>query len=208
MESSRKYTLIVFNTCTREYEEVTVTEEVYHAYCRTRWNIKDNDESFFDHEIQMSGMIGSQDGAYENFREFIDTINVPDDIVFEQVEKEALYQAISVLPAADRDLVRALFFKGQSELEYAKELGISQPAVHKRKVRILKHILFDRFLKKYYADIDVSNERMTINLTDEEGHVLSFNLSQSEVHYVLHMVERRLNSFMRDDGGGGFSDED
>ena len=31
-------------------------------------------------------------------------------------------------------------------------------------------ILFDRFLKKYYADIDVSNERMTINLTDEEGH--------------------------------------
>ena len=140
MESSRKYTLIVFNTCTREYEEVTVTEEVYHAYCRTRWNIKDNDESFFDNEIQMSGMIGSQDGAYENFREFIDTINVPDDIVFEQVEKEALYQAISVLPAADRDLVRALFFKGQSELEYAKELGISQPAVHKRKVRILKHL--------------------------------------------------------------------
>ena len=140
MESSRKYTRIVFNTCTREYEEVTVTEEVYHAYCRTRWNIKDNDESFFDHEIQMSGMIGSQDGAYENFREFIDTINVPDDIVFEQVEKEALYQAISVLPAADRDLVRALFFKGQSELEYAKELGISQPAVHKRKVRILKHL--------------------------------------------------------------------
>ena len=61
-------------------------------------------------------------------------------------------------------------------------------------------ILFDRFLKKY-------NERMTINLTDEEGHVLSFNLSQSEVHYVLHMVERRLNSFMRDDGGGGFGDE-
>ena len=59
-----------------------------------------------------------------------------------------------------------------------------------------------------YADIDVSNERMTINLTDEEGHVLSFNLSQSEVHYVLHMVERRLNSFMRDDGGGGFGDKD
>lgn len=34
-------------------------------------------------------------------------------------------------------------------------------------------ILFDRFLKKYYADIDVSNKRMTINLTDEEGHVVA-----------------------------------
>ena len=29
MESNRKFTLIVFNTCTQEYEEVIVTEEVY-----------------------------------------------------------------------------------------------------------------------------------------------------------------------------------
>ncbi len=87
MESNGKFTLIVFNTCTQEYEEVIVTEEVYHAYCRTRWNIKDNDESFFDHEIQTSGMIGSQDGAYENFREFIDAINTPEHIILEQMKE-------------------------------------------------------------------------------------------------------------------------
>ena len=46
MESNGKFTLIVFNTCTQEYEEVIVTEEVYRTYCRTRWNIKDNDQSF------------------------------------------------------------------------------------------------------------------------------------------------------------------
>ena len=34
MESNGKFTLIVFNTCTQEYEEVIVTEEVYRAYCR------------------------------------------------------------------------------------------------------------------------------------------------------------------------------
>ena len=134
------YTLIVFNTCTQEYEEVIVTEEVYRAYCRTRWNIKDNDQSFFDHEIQTSGMIGSQDGAYENFREFIDAINTPEHIILEQIKKEALYQAISALPAADQALVQGLFFKGQSELDYAREIGVSQPAVHKRKVRILKSL--------------------------------------------------------------------
>ena len=99
MESNGKFTLIVFNTCTQEYEEVIVTEEVYRTYCRTRWNIKDNDQSFFDHEIQTSGMIGSQDGAYENFREFIDAINTPEHIILEQIKKEALYQAISALPA-------------------------------------------------------------------------------------------------------------
>ena len=140
MESNRKYTLIVFNTCTRKYEEVAVTEEVYRAYCRTRWNVKDNDESFFDHEIQMSGMIGSQDGAYENFREFVDTVNTPENIVLEQMKKEALYQVISAMPATDQALVQGLFFRGQSELDYARELGVSQPAVHKRKVRILKYL--------------------------------------------------------------------
>lgn len=94
MESNGKFTLIVFNTCTQEYEEVIVTEEVYRTYCRTRWNIKDNDQSFFDHEIQTSGMIGSQDGAYENFREFIDAINTPEHIILEQMKKEALYQCL------------------------------------------------------------------------------------------------------------------
>ena len=132
MESNGKFTLIVFNTCTQEYEEVIVTEEVYRTYCRTRWNIKDND--------QTSGMIGSQDGAYENFREFIDAINTPEHIILEQIKKEALYQAISALPAADQALVQGLFFKGQSELDYAREIGVSQPAVHKRKVRILKSL--------------------------------------------------------------------
>jgi len=120
MESNGKFTLIVFNTCTQEYEEVIVTEEVYRTYCRTRWNIKDNDQSFFDHEIQTSGMIGSQDGAYENFREFIDAINTPEHIILEQMKKEALYQAISALPAADQALVQGLFFKGQSELDYVE----------------------------------------------------------------------------------------
>lgn len=87
MDANTKYTLIVFNTCTQKYEEVTVTEEVYRAYCRTGWNIKDNDQSFFDHEIQLSGMIGSQDGAYENFREFVDTVNTPENIIFDQMER-------------------------------------------------------------------------------------------------------------------------
>lgn len=64
MDANTKYTLFVFNTCTQKYEEVTVSEEVYRTYCRTGWNIKDNDQSFFDHEIQLSGRIGSQDGAY------------------------------------------------------------------------------------------------------------------------------------------------
>ena len=65
---SPKYILTVFNTMTRRNEEIEVDEEVYRVFRRTGWNIRDNDQSFFDHEIQMSGMIGGQEGAYENFK--------------------------------------------------------------------------------------------------------------------------------------------
>ena len=140
MNANTKYTLIVFNTCTQKYEEVTVTEEVYRAYCRTGWNIKDNDQSFFDHEIQLSGMIGSQDGAYENFREFVDTVNTPENIIFDQMEKEDLYQAVSALPATDRALVQGLFFEGMTEREYAEQMGVFRNAVHEKKVRLIKKL--------------------------------------------------------------------
>ncbi len=140
MDANTKYTLIVFNTCTQKFEEVTVTEEVYRAYCRTGWNIKDNDQSFFDHEIQLSGMIGSQDGAYENFREFVDTVNTPENIIFDQMEKEDLYQAVSALPATDRALVQGLFFEGMTEREYAEQMGVFRNAVHEKKVRLIKKL--------------------------------------------------------------------
>ena len=140
MDANTKYTLIVFNTCTQKYEEVTVTEEVYRAYCRTGWDIKDNDQRFFDHEIQLSGMIGSQDGAYENFREFVDTVNTPENIIFDQMEKEDLYQAVSALPATDRALVQGLFFEGMTEREYAEQMGVFRNAVHEKKVRLIKKL--------------------------------------------------------------------
>lgn len=140
MESNGKYVLFVFNTCTQKYEEVVVTEEVYRAYHRTAWNIKDNNQSFFDHEIQMSGMIGSQDGAYETFREFVDTADSLDEIVFEQIEKESLYQAISALPAGDQALVQGIFFDGMTEREYAEKMGVYRNAIHEQKIRTIKKL--------------------------------------------------------------------
>ena len=54
------------------------------------------------------------------------TLSTPRNTHLEQMKKEALYQAISALPAADQALVQGLFFKGQSELDYAREIGVSQ----------------------------------------------------------------------------------
>ncbi|WP_077534121.1 RNA polymerase sigma factor [Massiliimalia massiliensis] len=137
---NKKFTLTVYNTVTRRNEEVEVTREVYHAYRRTGWNIEDNDASFFEHEIQMSGLIGGEDGAYENFREFIDTENIPDNTVLKETEIEALQRAVSALPDADKALIKALFYDGLTEREYAKETGIPQKTINNRKMVILRKL--------------------------------------------------------------------
>ena len=54
-----KYIISVRNTANGKYENVEVSEEVYIAYMRTGWNIKDNDESFFKHHIQFSALLGN-----------------------------------------------------------------------------------------------------------------------------------------------------
>ena len=135
---NKKYTLTVYNTVTYRNEEVEVTRETYHAYRRTGWGIENNDASFFDHEIQMSGLIGGEEGAYENFKEFIDTENIPDNTVLKKLEIEALRKALSALSDTDKALVQALFYEGLTEQEYASQVGISQQMINRKKQRILK----------------------------------------------------------------------
>ncbi|WP_322173940.1 sigma-70 family RNA polymerase sigma factor [Acutalibacter caecimuris] len=60
-------------------------------------------------------------------------------------ERQHLYEAIDQLDADQLDLVKAIFFDGVSLTEYGKRLGISQPAVSKRKAAVLK------ILKKFFS---------------------------------------------------------
>lgn len=136
----KNYTLTVYNTLTRKNEEIEVSEEIYQTYRRTAWNIDDNNASFYAHEIQMSSLIGGEDGAYENFREFIDTENTPDVTVLKELEKAALHRIIAQLTESERKLVQAIYFDGLTEREYAGLLGVCRNAVHKRKIRILSKI--------------------------------------------------------------------
>ena len=119
IHKNKKYTLMVYNTVTHRNEEVEVTHDVYHAYRRTGWGIENNDTSFFAHEIQMSGLIGGEEGAYENFKEFIDTENIPDNTVLKIMEIDALRKAISVLPDADKASLKNKIFECAS-LRYSE----------------------------------------------------------------------------------------
>lgn len=136
----RTYTVKVYNTISNQFEDVAVTKEVYDTYRRTEWNIKDNNESFYEHEIQMSGLIGGEDDGYENFREFVDEENTPErNIVYAEIKK-ALLESVAELAEEERALVHALYWQGLSEREYSRRSGIPQRTINHRKIYILEKI--------------------------------------------------------------------
>ena len=104
------YILKVYNTLTKQYEDVVVTKNVYDKYRRTEWNIKDNNESFYDHEIQLSGLIGGAEEAYENFREFLEDVNVPENIFMTRVGIYEVQRAFARLSDQERELINALYY--------------------------------------------------------------------------------------------------
>lgn len=135
----KKYVLTVFNTLTKKWEEVCVSEEVYNAYRRTLWNSKDNDKSFFAHEIQFSQLKGGDHQAFENFHEF-HSEKSPEQEVIRKLEIDTLKNALDKLTEEEHKLIESLYFQGKTERQYAKETGIPQKTINDRKRRILVKI--------------------------------------------------------------------
>jgi RNA polymerase sigma factor (sigma-70 family) len=138
--SKKTYIVESYDPATRKIERVTVTHEVYNAYRRSGWNIADNNQSFFKHEIQMSSLIGGEDGGYDNFREFIGDPEAVDNAVAERMLLEALYKALDQLSESDCDLIRALYFEGKTLSEYGEEKGCAISTLSERRKRILRDL--------------------------------------------------------------------
>ena len=76
----------------------------------------------------------------ENAQQFPDEQESVESVVLHKLEEDRLHTALSLLAPEERALIQALFFEERSESELAAALGISQPAVYKRKMKILKKL--------------------------------------------------------------------
>lgn len=137
----KEYILKVYNPSTKSTEEVKTTKEIYDAYKRTEWSIKYSDQSFYDHQIQMSYLSGVDDISLQ----FVSDEPNPHQICELAETLKDLQEAISKLREGDVKIIYAIYVEGKSEAEYAKESGIAQQTVHKKKKRILKFL--KNFLK-------------------------------------------------------------
>ncbi len=141
----KKNTVRVYDTISKKIVEVEVSNEVRTHYNRTQWNIDDNNESFYKHEIQFSALIGGHENAFENFREFKSDYNVEKE-TDRKMFIERLYNCLELLSESERELIVMLYFENKTERECAEFYGINQKNINKKKVRILCKL--NKLLKK------------------------------------------------------------
>ena len=53
---------------------------------------------------------------------------------------ERLHHAVEALPKAERELIRAIYFDGQTEKDYAETVGMSQTGISYRRRKILSKL--------------------------------------------------------------------
>lgn len=68
-----------------------------------------------------------------------DSHNQYDSVVINE-EFEKVMNIIYQLPEKDKEIITNLLIKDKTEQEVAKMMGVSQPAIHKRKKRIIENI--------------------------------------------------------------------
>lgn len=141
----KKNTVRVFDTISKKVLEVEVSDEVRTHYNRTQWNIDDNNESFYKHEIQFSALIGGYENAFENFKEFMTDYDVEKETDC-KMYIEKLYNCLELLSESERELIKMLYFDNKTERECAEFYGINQKNINKKKIKILYKL--NKLLKK------------------------------------------------------------
>ena len=130
---------------------IEVTEEVYQVYMQG-----DRKMRYFETDLKTERTILVKDGTVQqvipsredsldrlmddNARQFSDAGESVEDAVLRKMAEDELHRALEKLTDEEYAFVYALFFEGKTERTYAKELGISQVAIHKKKQRILKKL--------------------------------------------------------------------
>ena len=118
---------------------VEVTPEVYYAYFRMERQERWQEEKKWEHGVVSYDALdnGTTVGA-----EAMPDPMAPDmeEWIFAQDMNDRLHHAIAALPKAERELIQDLYFKGVSERDYAKKVGISQRAANKRRRKILSKL--------------------------------------------------------------------
>ncbi|MGI6748303.1 MAG: sigma-70 family RNA polymerase sigma factor [Anaerovoracaceae bacterium] len=112
--------------------QIPVSKEVYYAFKRPAWRERKRRQVRAEKELSLEAFA---DAGFE----IPSGQALVDEIVEDKLLLDMLSKALSELTDEERFLIDELFFNDKSEREIAREAGVSQPAIHKRRNRILEN---------------------------------------------------------------------
>ena len=128
-------------TVSQDLPEYIMDKDIVRVALRTAKDVDATDEEwqeFIAHAKYGLLSIDAFDNEDDNGTDYIqaETEDVAETVTH-LLMLDKLRSVIPMLSEIEQELIQALFFKGLTEREYAKECGVSQVAIHKRKSRIL-----------------------------------------------------------------------
>lgn len=118
---------------------IEVSEDVYYAYFRMERQERWQEEKKQEHEVLSYDALdnGETTGA-----EAIQDMATPsmEELAIAKELNDRLHHAVAALPKAERDLIRAIYFEGQTEEDYGKMTGMSQTGISYRRRKILSKL--------------------------------------------------------------------
>lgn len=128
---------------------IEVSEDVYYAYFRMERQERWQEEKKQEHEVMSYDAL---DNGETNGEEAIQDMATPsmDELTIAKELNERLHHAVAALPKAERDLIQAVYFEGQTEEDYGKMTGMSQTGISYRRRKILSKLkLFLGFMGSF-----------------------------------------------------------
>lgn len=118
---------------------VEVSKEVYQAYYSIERHTRTLDEKDTRNGRVLYSDLDTEEMLGEEMIHDLCAKHV-EDVAIHNILCQKLFQCFGMLCASEMDLIWALYFEGLTEREYAKQIGISQKGVNKRRQKVLKNL--------------------------------------------------------------------
>ena len=115
-----------------------VSEKDYKDFYKFKRRQKYIDERSVENGDFSYNMLTTDDFNGEDI--LIDESEPPDELAVRSVLSDKLNNCLSLLSDGEKHLIKELFYNERTEREIAKIYGVSQVAIHKRKIKILEKL--------------------------------------------------------------------
>lgn len=115
---------------------IEVSEDVYYAYFRMERKERWQEEKKVEHNVlSYDALDDSETLGIENVMDV--TAPTLEEVVEAHELRERVRHAVSLLPKAERELIRAIYYEELTERDVAEKEGVSQNKVFKQRQRAL-----------------------------------------------------------------------